>query len=933
MTLSAGTRLGRYEIRAKIGEGGMGEVYLAHDTALGRNLALKILPADVAVHRERMERFVREAKAAASLNHPHIAHIYEIGEVDGTHFIAMEFIDGVTLRQKIYRQKAPLSELLKYLTHAAEGLAKAHAAGIVHRDLKPDNIMITNDGYAKILDFGLAKLIEGQRAAGFSDSSSEITTKVMPQHSLPGTVLGTVGYMSPEQTQGRVKDIDHRSDVFSFGCILFEAATAQKAFDGKDALDSLHKIVHAPTPQIKDFVENAPDDLQRIIRRCLAKEPDKRFQSIKDVAIELEEIRSDLKDSAATHLSTPPVSAATSGIEVTHLDQRPFSAVNTSAAPTHSISSAEYIVSQIGRHKQGVLFVLTAVAVGLIGGGYLLYRFTARTKAVPAAGSMKIERLVNNINVNSASISPDGKYVVYVLTKDGNSSLRYRQVSSGGEVELAALGQDANVNGTTFSPDTESVYYQLRSREYPRGALFNVPVIPGRPPRKILEYLNSPVSFGPDGKRFVFRRGDPKKSDEGIYIGNLDGGEPRLIAKRTGQDFFQGWPAWSPDGKVIVTPVGTETGGTQYSLVEIPAAGGPEHAFTKFKWRGPIYKPLWFKDGTGLIISGYESPTSTIQIFQVTYPEGNVTQITKDLNEYGTSSFGLTADSSTIVTIEKESTSQIWLADAGEEENHTRKVTDGKNDGRGGLAVLSDGRFVYWVLNGENRDVWIMNADGSGQRQLFSNPEGKSSFSVTPDGHYLLYVSARVGQSAHIFRLNIDTGEEKQITFGGSSDDFPFSSADSQTVYFGSWRSDNYRFWKTSIDGGEATQVTDLPFNPHRVLPGGKLVDGGLFDEQVTPARWRGAFYSLPENRIVKIFDYPKEATEGNALDEHTLIYTKPEAGVDNIWTQPIDGGPAKQLTRFISQQIGGFASNDYKHFAVMRGTSSSDLVLIKNFR
>src|SRR5499426_2096375 len=221
MTIDGGRKLGRYEIRSKLGEGGMGEVYLAEDTELDRKVALKILPADLAAHRDRMERFVREAKSAAALSHPNIAQIFEIGEDHGAHFIAMEFVDGQTLRELIRGSEADLTKLLRYLQHAAEGLAKAHAAGIVHRDLKPDNIMVTRDGHTKILDFGLAKLIEGQRAAGFSDSSSEIATKVMPQHSLPGTVLGTVGYMSPEQTQGRVKEIDQRSDIFSFGCIIF----------------------------------------------------------------------------------------------------------------------------------------------------------------------------------------------------------------------------------------------------------------------------------------------------------------------------------------------------------------------------------------------------------------------------------------------------------------------------------------------------------------------------------------------------------------------------------------------------------------------------------------------------------------------------------------------------------------------------------------
>src|SRR5437870_11157663 len=218
--LSAGTKLGRYEIRSKLGAGGMGEVYLAQDTKLDRKVALKVLPAEVASNRHRMERFVREAKSAAALNHPYIAQIFEIGEHDGTHFIAMEFIDGVTLSEMIHRDQASLEKLLKYLVQVAEGLTKAHAAGIVHRDLKPDNIMITRDGFAKILDFGLAKLIEAQRSPGYTVGSSEIVTAVMPQPSIPGMVIGTVGYMSPEQAQGQVKQIDHRSDIFSFGCLL-----------------------------------------------------------------------------------------------------------------------------------------------------------------------------------------------------------------------------------------------------------------------------------------------------------------------------------------------------------------------------------------------------------------------------------------------------------------------------------------------------------------------------------------------------------------------------------------------------------------------------------------------------------------------------------------------------------------------------------------
>jgi len=330
------TTLSHYRIVSRLGAGGMGEVYLAQDTKLDRRVALKILPAELAANRDRMARFIREAKSAAALNHPNIATIHEIGEAevqgsnlpgssptvkegsdsssDVIHFIAMEYIDGVTLREKIHKEHAELSKLLRILQHVAEGLAKAHSAGIVHRDLKPDNIMITHDGHAKILDFGLAKLIEQQPLSG--SGSSEVATAVMPQHSTPGTVMGTAGYMSPEQAQGKTKEIDQRSDIFSFGCILFEAATGKKPFEGDSVVKSLHMVIYEPATAIAELNPSAPPELQRVINRCLAKDPDERYQSIKEVVIELKGLRRELD--GALEASVTPSRSETTGSDGGH---------------------------------------------------------------------------------------------------------------------------------------------------------------------------------------------------------------------------------------------------------------------------------------------------------------------------------------------------------------------------------------------------------------------------------------------------------------------------------------------------------------------------------------------------------------------------------------------------------------------------------------
>src|SRR6266511_3356158 len=450
--LPPGARLGRYEIKTQLGAGGMGEVYLAQDTKLDRKVALKILPVELASNHDRMRRFVQEAKAAAAFNHPNIAHIYEIGEADGLNFIAMEFIEGVTLREKIHRQPTELRKLLRYLQHVAEGLAKAHAAGIVHRDLKPDNIMITREGHAKILDFGLAKLIE-PRLTETSDGgdSSEVATAVMPQHSTPGTVMGTFGYMSPEQAQGKTKEIDQRSDIFSFGCILFEAATGKKPFEGESVIKSLHKVVYEPAPSLADLNPSAPPELQRIVRRCLAKDPEDRYQTIKDVAIELRDLRREL-EGVGIDTTVPPARSETTAGLGGEIKTAETGGAQTGSSVSTPVSSAEYVVSGIKQHKlavAGAALLLVAVGVGLI----LFWRGRNPEAAIGSIAVLPFENKSGNADSEYLS---DGlaESLIYRLSQLSNlkvsprsSVFRYKGQAIDAEKIGNELGVDAVMSG------------------------------------------------------------------------------------------------------------------------------------------------------------------------------------------------------------------------------------------------------------------------------------------------------------------------------------------------------------------------------------------------------------------------------------------------------------------------------------------------------
>jgi serine/threonine protein kinase len=936
------TTLSHYRIVSKLGAGGMGEVYLAEDTRLHRKVALKILPADLASNKDRMRRFEQEAVAAAALNHPNITHIYEIGEQQGTNFIAMEFIDGQTLNELIHHKQTDLAKLLRHLQHVAEGLAKAHAAGIVHRDLKPDNIMVSRDGHAKVLDFGLAKLIEPlghpTQARDSDRAFSEVATAMMQRHSTPGAVLGTVGYMSPEQAQGKVNEIDHRSDIFSFGCILYEAITRRKAFEGKDAIDSLNKIIREQPTPITNFNPDVPYDLQRIVRRCLAKDPEDRYQTIKDVAIEIKEVRRELQGRAGIDTTIPPAPnvAVTSGggADAVHISATPTS-LSPTPSSTHP-SSAEYIFNEIKRHKTVASVVVALVLLVIAGIGYGIYKWMAKQSTpAPAFQSAKFTRLTTSGKASDAAISPDGKWVAHVKSDAGQQSLWLRQVMTTSDTQIVPPSLQ-NYYGITFSKDGDYIYYVLGEPNNPTTRhLYQVPALGGAS-RKLIENVASPVSLSPDGTRLAFMRGGPTQT--ALVVANADGtGEKQVAVRKRPNTFSDGGPSWSPDGKLLASPVTVGPSNEAVArtvVVEVQVESGAERPITSEKWppweRGQV---AWLSDGSGLVLIAPDQGTFSVQLWHISYPGGEVRKITNDLNNY--SRLSLTADSSALVTIQTEGEMNLWVAPQGDA-GRAKQISSGRGDGSAGLSWMPGGKIVYTSRESGLTDIRSMGQDGKDQKQLTAHAGSNFFPWATPDGRYIVFTSTRARSTRSIWRMDPDGGNLKQLT-EGPGDIFPQSSPDGRWVVFQSARSGSTSAWRVSIDGGEPVRLTDKWTANPTVSPDGSLI-ACFYREGESNPTIKVAVIPFAGGDPVKVLDIPYSVSGPAGLrwtpDGRALADIDTINGVSNIWSLPLDGGKPVQLTEFKTDQIFGFDfSRDGKQLALSHGTQTSDVILIKDFR
>jgi eukaryotic-like serine/threonine-protein kinase len=443
MTLASGTRFGRYEVRSKIGAGGMGEVYLTQDIELERTVALKLLPTTLASDQQRMSRFIQEAKAASALNHPNILTIYEIGRYDSTRFIVTEYIDGITLRQHLAAKPIKLVEALDLATQVASALSAAHDAGIIHRDVKPENVMLRRDGLVKVLDFGLAKLAEQSRSI-----DTEAPTRALVNTD-PGVVMGTANYMSPEQARG--KEVDARTDIWSLGVMLYEMTTGQLPFTGETQTDVIICIAEREPARLARYQPDVPNELERIVRKTLTKDREERYQTAKDLLIDLRKLRRDLDIETELERTVPPElragwAVARTGDGQTATGVSGMGTRTTRAEAAATTSSAEYLVREIKRHKWGAIAGATlVVGLALAAATYLYLKSTA-----PAAiSSMVVLPFVNS------SADPNAEWL-----SDGVTESLINNLSQLPKLRVMARSTAFTYKGKNVSP--QQVGYDLK---------------------------------------------------------------------------------------------------------------------------------------------------------------------------------------------------------------------------------------------------------------------------------------------------------------------------------------------------------------------------------------------------------------------------------------------------------------------------------------
>jgi len=778
VSLIAGTRIGSYEIAAQIGVGGMGEVYRATDTNLKRQVAIKVLPEAVAADAERLVRFQREAQVLASLNHPNIAIIHGLEKSDGVTGLVMELVEGATLADCIAKGAIPVDEALLIARQIAEALEAAHEQGIVHRDLKPANIKVRHDGMVKVLDFGLAKAMEPASAQRHSDAFSQSPTITTPAHTMQGAILGTAAYMSPEQARGR--PVDKRTDIWAFGCVLYEMLAGRPAFARQTLTDTLAAVVEGE-PDWGAVPDSGPAPVLRLMRRCLDKDQKQRLRDIGDARFEIEAART---ASASTITEVPPR--------------------RWSARLPWLVAAAMSIVALVS---------------------------TASAWLVPAASvapaAPRFSRIVP-VTTGPArelgpAISPDGKWIAYISDSGGRPDVWVKFVAGGEAANLtASAGIDVSVTtgigGLDISPDGTRIAVMARTRGSSASfATWEIPAPLRGVPRKLLDDGFLGMRWAPDGRAITFIRAGAAAGDA-LWVADAEGTNRReILSARDGVHVH--WLNWARDGFIyFIRTITTIANLDHAEIYRInPRGGSPEPVVSTL--RRAMY-PVPMPDGLGLIYSA--SPRGVdLGLWWRLLQGGDAQPLT-----IGTGDFAeprISADGRMLVATRfevRQALTRVGLMQA--EYGHMTTLTNGYNgDLDPSVSPLGD-RLVFSSSRTGDRHIWTARMDGSDARPLTSGSALDDRPTISPDGRQVAFNSDRDGRRG-IWVISADGGSPRKLTDASTTGGLSWSRDGRRVVYAagaGSWPG----LWSVSLEDGQVQRiatsgaVSEPVWNPIRDL-------------------------------------------------------------------------------------------------------------------